>query len=108
MAYIQQNYAQTLSISTLANEVYLNPDYLGRIFRDVTGTTVSAMIQKVRMDHVCGLLSTTNRTVTDIAAACGFTNLRTFDRVFCERCGCTPRDFRKSFLALRREEAEKK
>lgn len=95
LEYIKQNYAQSLSISTLANEVYLNPDYLGRIFRDVTGTTVSAMIQKVRIDHVCGLLSTTDRTVTDIAAACGFEDMKFFYSVFKKHMGMLPGSYRE-------------
>ena len=50
----------------------------------------------------------TSRPIEEIAAACGFANLRTFDRVFVERCGCTPRDFRKSVLRLRQEEQRRR
>ena len=93
--YINQNYSQSLSVSTLANEVYLNPDYLGRIFRDVTGMTVSAMIQKVRIEQVCRLLSTTDRTVTDIAASCGFKDMKFFYSVFRKHIGMLPGSYRE-------------
>lgn len=95
LEYINQNYAQPLSVSILANEVYLNPDYLGRIFRDATGTTVSAIIQKVRIDRVCSLLSTTDRTVTDIALSCGFEDMKFFYSVFKKHMGMLPGNYRE-------------
>ena len=95
LSYIEENYHKSLSVSVLANEVYLNPDYLGRIFRDATGMTVSAMIQKVRVDRVCALLTTTDRTVSDIAASCGFEDMKFFYSVFKKHMGMLPGAYRE-------------
>lgn len=92
--YIQEHYAMDLSVSLLAREVYLNPDYLGRIFREATGMTVSAMIQKVRIDRVCEMLIATDRTVGDIAASCGFSDMHFFYNVFKKHKAVSPGEYR--------------
>ena len=67
-----------------------------------------AYLNALRIDRARRYLRMTSRPIEEIAAACGFANLRTFDRVFVERCGCTPRDFRKSVLRLRQEEQRRR
>ena len=63
-----------------------------------------AYLNALRIDRARRYLRVTSRPIEEIAAACGFANLRTFDRVFFERCGCTPRDFRKAAAALGQEQ----
>lgn len=92
--YIQENYARPISIQELADRVYLSRDYLGRFFREVTGYTIGAMIQKVRIEHVCHLLSSTDRTISDIASACGFEDMKFFYTVFKKHMGILPGDYR--------------
>ena len=49
-----------------------------------------------------GTMSVTVRPIEEIGVACGFTNLRTFDRVFAEQCGCTPREYRRNAVPMDR------
>jgi len=93
--YIRQNYAAPISVQELADRVYLSRDHVGRLFREQTGMTVTAMIQKVRVEQVCRLLQATDRTVADIAAACGFEDLKFFYRVFKKHTGQLPADYRR-------------
>lgn len=93
--YINKNYSRHISIQELADKVYMNRDYLGRIFRESTGVTISTMIQKVRIERTCCLLSTTDRTVTDIAAACGFDDMKFFYKTFKKFMGILPGEYRK-------------
>ena len=93
--YIQNNYQRHISVQELADKVYLSKDYLSRYFKDTTGTTITAMIQKVRIENVCRLLSTTDRTIADIAAACGFEDMTFFYSVFKKHMGLPPGDYRK-------------
>lgn len=93
--YIHTNYSRPISVQELADRVYLSRDYVGRLFRDATGMTITAMIQKVRIDHVCRLLTTTDRTIHDIAASCGFDDMKFFYSVFKKHSGMLPADYRK-------------
>ncbi len=93
--YINRNYQNHISVQELADKVYMNRDYLGRVFRAQTGMTVGAMIQKVRIERVCHLLSSTERTIADIAADCGFDDTKFFYGVFKKQMGVLPGDYRK-------------
>ena len=93
--YIREHYREPISVQELADRVYLSRDYLGRFFRETTGLTITAMIQKVRIEHVCHLLSATDRTVSDIAADCGFEDMKFFYGVFKKHMGLLPGDYRR-------------
>lgn len=95
LGYIKTNFDKHISIQELADKVYLSRDYLGRCFRDATGLTISAMIQKIRVEQACYLLSATNRTVADIAASCGFEDMKFFYAVFKKQMGLLPGEYRK-------------
>ena len=65
-------------------------DYLGKAFREITGMTVIAYIQKVRLSEACRLLSETDKTVSEIGNHCTFTNTSHFIRLFKQRFNITP------------------
>lgn len=93
--YINQNYGSRLSVQELADKVYMNRNYLGRIFRNETGMTIGEMIRKVRLGHVCDLLKATDRTVNDIATSCGFLDMKFFYNTFKNHMGVLPKEYRK-------------
>lgn len=95
LEYIRRNYYRRISVSELAERVYFNQDYLARIFKEQTGLSITAMIQKVRVENVCKLLSTTNQTILQIAEACGFEDMKFFYKVFKKHMGVLPGDYRK-------------
>lgn len=94
--YINANYGTHISVNKLAKEVFLHPDYLGRVFRDATGMTISTMIQKVRIEKACYFLSTTDWNIADIAHKCGFDDAKFFYTVFKKRMGTLPGEYRKN------------
>lgn len=79
-------------------------EHVIRETRRWTGLTPTALITRERMRFAAGQLSTTNRSITDIAADCGLENLSHFYRVFRDHHGCAPRQFRlrRQGLALGR------
>ena len=85
-----------IHLAGLADRVYLNPDYLGRIFKKETGTTVSEAIQAKRVERACFLLSTTEKTVTQVASECGFNDMNFFYKVFKRRMGTLPGEYREN------------
>ena len=93
--YIEKNYDRNISSSQLAQMVYLNPDYVGRIFRSITGMSISSMIQKVRVDNACQYLSSTDMNISDIAQNCGFKDTKFFYSVFKRIMGVLPGEYRK-------------
>lgn len=94
--YINRCYCdKNISASGLADLVYLDVDYLGRIFKKATGNSITEALQKKRIERVCHLLTTTDRAINDIADECGFTDMHFFYKVFKRRMNILPGQYRE-------------
>lgn len=93
--YIKRNYNCRISTRELADKVYFNSDYLARRFKEYTGYSITDMIQKIRIEKVCKILSTTRRSISDAAAECGFDDMKFFYKVFKKRMGVLPGEYRR-------------
>ena len=96
IAYMQENYNTKLSVDDIASRAFLAPDYFRKIFKKVTGQSVSAYMQKLRVDEACRLLSTTDIPIKDICFAVGYNDVTTFYQSFRKITGKTPNKYRKA------------
>ncbi len=96
MQYISQNLSQPLSIRQTAHVLGVNSYYLSHVLNERLHMGFRAYLNALRIERARRYLRVTAWSIEEVAAACGFLTLRTFDRVFLELCGCTPREFRKS------------
>lgn len=80
--------------SVLAARLDISPDYLGKIFKELTGTTLREFENSLRVEAARELLGTTELPLPTIARRAGFGSLRTFFRVFRHHTGLTPARFR--------------
>ncbi len=94
-AMIDKSYDQALSLTWLAGQVYLNPSYLSRLFRQQMGMTLVSYLNQVRLERACELLLTSNMKIIDIAAATGFASASYFNQAFRKQLGQTPAEFRQ-------------
>lgn len=93
--YINMHYGEDLTLNTLADLVYLNPNYLSNVFAQITGCTLNKYIKKIRMEKAQDLLLNTNMKVTDISQAVGYPNASYFCKSFQKLFGTTPERFRQ-------------
>lgn len=84
-----------LSMNQAAERVNMSAAYLGRLFKQVTGSTFTEYLTKFRLDMACELLKKTGKTVNDISNEVGFTNSSYFYIVFKKNMDCTPNQYRK-------------
>ena len=103
--YMHKNYHKHLSLDELATQVFLSKDYLGRLFRETTGMTVNALLQKIRIEEACKMLVTTDHKIESIAAACGFSDLKYFYTTFKKYTGLTPRQYKVANLETQKGES---
>ncbi len=96
--FIEEHYAEPISIRRLADSCRYSPSYMIKIFRQYTGMTPIAWLLHVRITKACCMLEETEHSITDIASACGFENASYFNRVFLRTMQCTPTEYRKSKL----------
>lgn len=94
--HIRTHSGDELSRTSLAEIVYLNPDYLARLFKKETGISLGNYIIQARIKVAKHLLESTNLSVNTIASKAGYTNYSYFTKLFKQEVGCTPNDFRKN------------
>ncbi|SFS54371.1 response regulator [Paenibacillus sp. BC26] len=95
-AYIQQNLAEVISREDIASHVYLNPDYLTRIFKRETGMSISDYLLKQRLGIAAELLANTDLSVSAIAQRIGYANFSHFSRMFKKYMQVNPLEYRQS------------
>ncbi len=90
--YINLNYAEPLSLDSLAERFYVSKYHLSHKFQRQMGTSVGKFIQKKRLQIARHLLSQ-GRKASEIATVCGFNDYAGFFRAFRAEYGTTPREF---------------
>lgn len=91
---VNERLDQELSLSYLAEHVYLHPKYLSDMFKRETGQNLSDYVTERRMNKAKKLLKETVLKVPDISIMCGFANHKYFRALFKQHIGCTPNEFR--------------
>lgn len=92
--YIHAHYAEPMTLDAIADLISMSPSSCSRFFKTHAGRTVTDYIVDVRLGNAARSLVDTNESISVICYACGFNNLSNFNRVFKEKKGVTPREFR--------------
>jgi transcriptional regulator GlxA family with amidase domain len=90
---------EPLSIDRLAAQAHMSRRTFVRAFRSTTGTTPSAWIRIRRLDAARRLLETTDLSVDQVAADCGFGSAVTLRQNFATAFSTTPTEYRRHFDA---------
>ena len=86
-----------LSLKMVANEfLFMNPDYLGKLFRQETGQRFSAYLTKLRIEKALDYILTMDHVkVVTLAEMIGFgNNPQYFSQVFKKYTGYTPSEYK--------------
>ena len=95
-SYIHVNFADNISPGKVAESLGYNPDYLGRVFREVYDCTLSEAIHRRRIHKACTYLLDSDMTIQEVATACGFSDAGYFRRIFRRYQHETPIRYRNS------------
>ena len=93
LSYMEEHYADNISLSFAAEKIGFSESHFSKMFKKMTGINFITYLNMVRVEQAAALLKSTSGKITDIALSCGFTNVRTFNRVFKEITGHTPSEF---------------
>lgn len=96
MDYIRRNLDRDLSRTDIAEAIYLNPEYLSRLFKRETGSSLSDYIATEKMRAAQSLLGDTNIPVSIIATKVGYSNFSYFSQVFKKYTGLSPLEYRSA------------
>ncbi|ACT02688.1 response regulator [Paenibacillus sp. JDR-2] len=99
--YVNQHYQEPLSLTQVAEKVYLNPAYLSTLFKQRTGSSLVEYWTELRVSEAKRRLVSSNEKVTIIAESTGFGNIRHFNRVFKSVTGFAPIDYREQARSVK-------
>lgn len=94
LSYIHSHYTTDIRIGDLAAMEHLSVSRFRDVFRMITGTSPVEYVIALRIQRACELLTTTDYTVTQISAICGYPDVLYFIRLFKRKTGVTPGAYR--------------
>jgi AraC-like DNA-binding protein/mannose-6-phosphate isomerase-like protein (cupin superfamily) len=92
--YLQENYADRITVSRAADMLGLSDFQFMKFFRRATGTTFVTYLARLRLAHAHRLLGESDRSIAAIAAEVGFSDQSYFDRRFRQYYKQSPREVR--------------
>ncbi len=94
LTYCSENYTEPLSLEIISRNLHLNKYYISHIFKERMNIGFTDFVNSLRVEHACNLLER-GCSITEIAFSSGFSSIRTFNRVFANTVGMTPREYLK-------------
>lgn len=94
MRYITTHYREDLNLKQVASSLGYSYYHLSHILNDDLGMSFSQFLNATRINLSLGKLRDTNHSITDIAYACGFSSVRSYNRNFKAIIGLTPTQYR--------------
>jgi AraC-like DNA-binding protein len=95
ISYLHDNFGQHLSTQELAQMAGLSVSHFERRFKIAFGASPRQYLVRVRIEHAAKLLLETDKTVSEIAHACGFYDHAHFSRSFRRLMKLSPTAYRK-------------
>ena len=96
--YLEQHIGEDISLEMLAEKVNLSPSYFSTLFKNTTGKNYMEYVLTLRIEEAKRLLTETNMSVNDIAAAVGYLDVHSFSKRFKKDVGIIPTKYRKYHL----------
>ena len=92
--YIKAHLAGDVSLTRLAEAVYLTPFYLSRLYKQQTGQSLTDYISEVKLKTAMDLLTGTQAKIQEVGAAIGYDTPSYFARFFKKYTHMTPQQYR--------------
>ena len=98
--YLQEHLAEEISLSVLAEQFHLNPQYISQLFKSEIGVNFLVYLTNIRMEKAKKLLLSTALSIAEVAEQSGYGDYRVFTKVFKKSEGSTPSQYRRDFLEV--------
>ncbi|MGG3454399.1 AraC family transcriptional regulator [Paenibacillus sp. FSL R7-0216] len=94
LSYIEDHYREELNVAVMAERFSMEPSHFSRSFKAAIGMNFKTYLNTVRVLSAEHQLLTSDLSIMEIALECGFSSIRTFNRVFKELRGNIPSSLR--------------
>ncbi len=93
--FIEEHFAEDISVADAAGYVFLSQGYFARAFRDELNMSPMAYLIHIRVEKACDLLKRPDLKVSAIASRVGFSSPQRFNAAFRKQMGMTPMEYRR-------------
>ena len=93
--YAKESAQANVSLCEFAVSHQKNAQYIGRLFKKEVGMSFADYVNTVRLEKAANLLAKTERKIIDVAMLSGFQNVSYFNRLFRNKYGLSPSEYRK-------------
>lgn len=94
LEHINEHYKETILTEDLAAVAGFSSSHFRRLFKSLTGKTLSLYVQSLRIQEACDLLKSKEMSVEQIAETVGYKDMKHFYTVFKRVTGKLPKAFR--------------
>ncbi|MCB0644298.1 MAG: helix-turn-helix domain-containing protein [Phaeodactylibacter sp.] len=98
--YVRENFHQQITLEEIAGEVNMTVPAFCRYFKKISRRTFTRFLIEYRIVHACNLLVKPGRSISEVCLESGFNNFSHFNRLFKERTGKSPSEYRKTVKML--------
>jgi two-component system response regulator YesN len=96
MTYMKEHFRGNITLTSIAEHIYMNPAYLSVMFKRKTGKSIIEVLTEIRMEEAKRLLLDSDYKTYQIAEMIGYNDAAYFSNAFKKFHAVSPQDFRKS------------
>lgn len=90
---IERTYTQDIQLGEISQNLHYSMPYVSKRFKEETGMTYLAYLQKKRISEACRLLANTDKKITEVARLVGYGDVKYFQTLFKRQMGASPKKF---------------
>lgn len=91
--YLNMHFTEVISLQDLADQVHLSREVCCRLFKKMTGKTITGYLEEYRVNKSFSLVQSRQYSMTQITEMVGFSNPSRFASAFRKRFGCNPGEY---------------
>ena len=94
-SYVREHYGERIKLSDIARKYSYSLPHLSKKFQQEMGICFSDYLQRIRLEQSCRMLECSDKSIGEIAALCGYTDIKFFNQIFRRSLKMSPREFKK-------------
>ncbi|MGG1639177.1 helix-turn-helix domain-containing protein [Paenibacillus sp. NRS-1760] len=104
--YVDSRLHTSISVDQMAESVHLHPNYFSSYFKKHFGMPPLKYVSRKRIDRAKQLLTTTSRSIKEVADQSGFKETNHFTKFFRKETNLTPTDYRIAYSETRSHQGD--
>jgi AraC-like DNA-binding protein/ligand-binding sensor protein len=97
--FVQSHVEEPITLQQVLGHVHVSRFYFCKLFKKVTGMTLTEYVSRVRVEKAKALLTDPSRRISEVVFAAGFGSVPRFNYVFKRHVGMAPTEYRAHLRA---------